>query len=292
MPEETTFNLQQFVSDQFAAGSAEEAGAPVSAPAAESGEPAGSPEGVGQDAAQGAPGQPPASDFPHWEQVIAGDPALAAKAKTLEGDYTRKAQELAEQRQQVAGFMALQRLAEENPAEAARVVQEWVSGLTGGAPEQAPDPLSGMEYLTDGERMLAQELQQVKQQNAQFAQFLQQQERNQQQQRVMAEYQQLTQSLGRELNDQEQVALGNHYRQGGFKTLTAAYRDLHWDAEMNRALQKGRDEASTVIEQKAAMGKAPSALVSRQSANPEPPGAPHSRERLEWIVRQAIAAES
>jgi len=53
---------------------------------------------IGDGAGDGQP-----KDFPHWEQIIAGDPALSAKAQALVADYTRKMQELAEQRRQFEG---------------------------------------------------------------------------------------------------------------------------------------------------------------------------------------------
>lgn len=79
----------------------------------------------------------------------------AVRGYSREADYTRKAQQLAQERQQVEYGLNLQRALESNPEMTLRILQErYGVGMPGSVPQQAPVE---DEYTDPYERMLAEE---------------------------------------------------------------------------------------------------------------------------------------
>lgn len=212
-----------------------------------------------------------------WSQV---PPELMAQAKGFQASYTKRMQELAEQRkafeaqqQQYAGFAALQQLAETDPAQAAQILQMYAAQLGGAQVGQEPetDPYTQAEPVTETERLLMDEVRALKEQQAQFAQFFQQQQQKAGLEALQSRYAALEKAIGRQLPMEERDQIAAHALKLGTNDVIAAYRDLAWETEMQRAMQRGRDEASKIVSQKAASPGAPSTLVNRAPSNPELP---------------------
>lgn len=280
---------------------AEDAGQPVVPTDAttDSAAPAETGEGVAQqgDAEDGQPFR--------WENV---PPELEPLAKQFQADYTRKAQALAEQRkefeaqqQALAGFARLQELAQADPAQAAAVLQQWQQQLIGGqvVPQQVDetDPYALIQPVTETEELLLRELRQIKQQTQEWQQFQEQQKAQEQQAKVKAaweamnaEYTQLEQQIGRQLSEAERDQIAGHCMQRGIQSITAGYRDLHWEAEIGRAKQLGRDEASTIVQQKAGAPGAPSTLVARQPSGNALPEFKNDRDLISHLY-DTLSAE-
>src|SRR5436190_3689890 len=120
-----------------------------------------------------------------WENV---PKELEPHVKHFQADYTRKSQELAEQRkaleaqqQQYAAYAALEQLAQQDPALARQILKAQLGLADEGvqAANGETDPYGQLE-LTETERLLATQLQQVTAQQQQFQQFYEAQTRQQQ----------------------------------------------------------------------------------------------------------------
>jgi hypothetical protein len=298
MPDE--FDLATFVSEQFNAAG-EDPGhvpaAPQDQASIDSGTPTDNAQATGEGTAQQGPdgqdGQGAESPF-NWEQFTAQHPELVPLAKQFQGDYTRKMQELATERQQYESYAALDRLAQEDPARYAQVVQQWAASLAGGGqadPGVETDPYAEYVPATELEGVLLEKVRALEAKGQQWEQFQAQQQQAQawaaHEARIAAEYQQIKTLAGRDLTEAEVVQLADHCKQRGIANTVAGYRDLHFDALMQSAMQKARDEASAVVQQKLALPGTPSALVARTAGTVELPKDP--RQRIEHLVRETMA---
>jgi hypothetical protein len=130
-------------------------------------------------------------------------------------DYTRKTQEVAAERKRLAQAEAIATALETNPAATLQALAE-VAGLKA-AFDQGPDP---MEDLDPSDRRLAEV-------EAELARM----HEAQRQEQIDVELSQLHDQHG-EFDDAELFA---HAIKGGFPSLNAAYRDLHFDALQAKA---------------------------------------------------------
>jgi hypothetical protein len=229
---------------------------------------------TGEGAAQPAEGQQQdtAGDgFSHWEQIIAGDPALQAKARAMQADYTRKTQELAAHQQQVQGFLALQRLTQEDPAQAAALLSQYAAQLQGGQAGQKPetaDPYAGLEAASPVEELALKELRELRAFRQQWEQAQQTQQQREENARFDAEVAEVERLAGRSLSEEEKGGLYGFCCSRKIGNIVDGYRLMNYDAEMQRAAQAARNEASTIVSQKALAPGAPSTLTPRAPGNP------------------------
>jgi hypothetical protein len=237
------------------------------------------PAGSGEQPSDEGTAQPTlAEDFSHWEEIIAGDPALQAKARALTSDYTRKTQEMAEQRrafeaqqQQVQGFLALQQLTQEDPAQAAALLSQYAAYLQGGQAGQKPetaDPYAGLEAASPVEELALKELRELRAFRQQWEQAQQTQQQREENARFDAEVAEVERLAGRSLSEEEKGGLYGFCCSRKIGNIVDGYRLMNYDAEMQRAAQAARNEASTIVSQKSLAPGAPSTLTPRAPGNP------------------------
>jgi hypothetical protein len=210
-----------------------------------------------------------------WENV---PPELEPLAKGFQADYTRAKQDLAEQRrafeaqqQQVQGFLALQQLAQEDPAQAAALLSQYAAQLQGGQAGQKPetaDPYAGLEAASPVEELALKELRELRAFRQQWEQAQTTQQQREEQQRMDAEFAEVEKLAGRTLSDQEKEGLAGFCFSNKIGNVAHGYRLMNYDAEMQRAAQAARNEASTIVSQKALAPGAPSTLTPRAPGNP------------------------
>jgi len=267
LPEET-FDIGSAY-DAMVAGDAPEA-VPTTTPS-DSGTPAETPTGVGEQAPQPTEGETPF----RWENVPA---ELEPLAKGFQADYTRAKQQLAEQQrafeaqqQQVQGFLALQRLTQEDPAQAAAILSQYAAQLQGGQVGQTPetaDPYAGLEPASPVEEALLAKVRELEAATQQWQQFQQTQQQREEAARMDAEFAEVEKLAGRPLSDQEKEGLAGFCYSRKIGNVLDGYRLQNHDALIQAAAQKARDEASQIVSQKALAPGAPSSLTPRAPANP------------------------
>lgn len=136
-----------------------------------------------------------------------------------QSDYTKKTQELAEQRKQLAQAEAIVAALEKDPASTLAALQEHFGVSTPGQ----PDPLADL----DPEQRAIVELQQWKAEQEQAAV----------QERITKEFDQLREAFG-EVDETEVL---KHAIKGNFPSITAAYKDLTYD-QIRSATEKRQAE--------------------------------------------------
>lgn len=242
-------------------------------------------EATGEGSLPAPEGQPADQPF-RWENV---PPELEPLAKGFQADYTRKSQELAEQRKtleaQAQQYQALQQLAEADPRLAEQLIRAHL-GLTDDGAQAATsetDPYAQIEPVNDNERFLIERNRVMEARLAQQEQFFQQQVQRQNLERIGAEFAALEKQVGREIpaGERDQIATACIQRavqlsDGTWQAPTPSqmFREVHWEAEMTRAMQRGRDEAASVVQQKASGAPAPSGIVNRTPNTLEFPSDP------------------
>lgn len=254
--------------------SGEDAGSPAVPQAqatTDSGTPAETPTGVGEQAPQPTEGETPF----RWENVPA---ELEPLAKGFQADYTRAKQQLAEQQrafeaqqQQVQGFIALQRLTQEDPAQAAALLSQYAAQLQGGQVGQRPetaDPYAGLEPASPVEEALLAKVRELETATQQWREFQKTQQQREETARMDAEFAEVEKLAGRSLSDQEKEGLAGFCYSQRIGSLVHGYRLQNHDALIQAAAQKARDEASQIVSQKALAPGAPSSLTPRAPANP------------------------
>ncbi len=210
-----------------------------------------------------------------WENVPA---ELEPLAKGFQADYTRAKQDLAEQRrafeaeqQQVQGFLALQQLSQQDPARAAALLSQYAAQLQGGQAGQRPetaDPYAGLEPASPVEEALLAKVRELETVTQQWQEYRGQQQQREEQQRMDAEFAEAEKLAGRAFTDQEKEGLAGFSYSQRIPNLVHAYRLMTYDASLQAAAQKARDEASTIVSQKALQPGAPSTLTPRAPGSP------------------------
>lgn len=203
-----------------------------------------------------------------WDNV---PKELEPHVKHFQADYTRKSQELAEQRkaleaqqQQYSAYAALEQLAQQDPALARQILAARM-GLTDEGVQAAggeTDPYGQLE-LTETERLLATQLQQMDARLQQQQQFYEQQVRQQQRVQIDAEFASLSRAIGREIPPEEQQRIAAFSLQHNGIPVEVAYRAMDYDNALSRARQEGLNQGASVVQQKAGMAPAPSTAADR-----------------------------
>lgn len=215
-----------------------------------------------------------------WDEV---PEQLLPQAKGFQASYTRKMQELAEQRkaletegQRYQQYAQLERLMNEDPARAAAWLKwqaqqaEEIAGVgQAGVPET--DPLSLIEPQTDVEQAILAQVKAVAERQRQLDQWHQQQVAQQQRAQLDSEFAAIGRKVGRELSLEEQNAVAAFAVQNGIPNVEMAYRAMHFDAAVEAARRAGVDQGATVLTQKAAMGPAPAPAADRAGRVVEQP---------------------
>lgn len=238
-------------------------------------------------------GQPTGEQLFDWEQVPA---ELLPQAKGFQAAFTRKMQEIAEQRrafeqqqQQLAHWQSLQQLAQEDPAQAAAILKQYAETLAGttAAPGDT-DPYANAEPISDFDTLVLNRLKAMEEQTRRLDEWYQKQQLQAQYTALEQAFSQLETQIGRQIPFEEREKIAAHCRTNGISSLTAGYRDLYWETEIARSKQLGRDEASTVVSAKAAAAVAPSNLTQRQTETPARPA--NDRELISQLYDEMMGA--
>ena len=205
------------------------------------------------------------------EKYLAEHPELAPIAKQFQADYTRKMQELAEQRKQfegldesdIAGIRNFNNLAATNPAAAADWLAQQAEALRGA---QAPDPYADQFFATDAERIAFERITRLEQQ-------IQASENRQIHATVERSFDQLGQTYGVAIPVAEREQVINQMAAQG---VPLGMLETFWQGQnvkrlIEAAARKARDEASGVVQRKAGIGGAPSGIAAREVAGTREP---------------------
>lgn len=217
----------------------------------------------------------PETDYPQSvKDYLAQNPDHAAIAERLNKDFqahfTPRLQEAADLRKQfegldpqVAGAVRhLQQLIQTDPKHAAEYLRQQVQLLEGAQPQeqQAAYP----EFATDVEEMLYNRYQTLEQKVAAYEQKVQQAEQQQQVLRINSEFEKLEQELGLQIPFEDRGrAWEMSEAAGGKLSVTDAYFAMNRSKLIPSLVQKARDEASSVVQQKVGM-TAPGSLAARE----------------------------
>lgn len=215
-----------------------------------------------------------------WDEV---PEQLLPQAKGFQASYTRRMQELAEQRkaletqgQRYQQYEQLERLMNEDPARAAawlkwqaEQAEQIAGGVQAGVPET--DPLSLIEPQTDVEQQLLAQVRSLADQQRQFSQWHQQQVAQQQRAQLDSEFAAIGRKVGRELPLEEQHAIAAFAVQHNIPNVELAYKAMKFDEAVEAARRAGVDQGATVLTQKAAMGPAPAPAADRAGRVVEQP---------------------
>lgn len=204
---------------------------------------------------------------------------LLPLAKGFQSSYTRRMQEVAEQRKQMEAlqhrdaWQSVERLLAEDPAQAAawfRQQAEWLSqGATG---EQTDtDPYADLTPATDTEAALLEKLRQVEQQQRGLLEWQQQQQLAYQQQQIAREFTDLEKSVGRSISEEERRRVAAFCVENQIPNVALGFRAMRFDEELTAARQAGVNQGASVVQQKQAMAAPPSSLVNRAGAEAERP---------------------
>lgn len=202
-------------------------------------------------------------------------PELAPYRKQLQSSYTTKAQELAEKQRIYEGIdegsaqwlKTVNGLLQTNPSLAAQMLEQEAKRLAGTGQPPVPET-PPIEFLSEGERYLYE-------QNRRLEQQLSQLELSRQRAEVEQIFAKLEQEAGRPIKFEERQKVAQWCQQTGIGNPEVAFKFLNYD----QAVQRGRDEASQLMQQKASMGAAPSSVASREA----PPGDRSPRTQREAI---------
>lgn len=205
---------------------------------------------------------------------------LLPLAKGLQGSYTRRMQELAEQRKQAEAlrlqdtWRSAEQLIEEDPARAAVWFRQQAELLAGGATGQQQaeiDPYAELVPATDVEAALLKQLQQLEQQQRGLVEWQQQQQVAYQQQQISREFSDLEKAVGRTIPEAERQQIASFCVQNQIANVSLGYRALKYDADLQAARQAGVNQGATALQQKQQMAPPPSSMVSRATGENSAP---------------------
>jgi hypothetical protein len=249
----------------------------------------------------------PFGDAFKWEE-LPDDPAVQKLAKGLQGSYTRKQMELAEERkrieaerQELARYREYEARKRQDPAAAAQMLQaelealgagrSWLGGdRAGGQRLAASDPLAQVGSLleqvqpeNDNEgvlkavgQQLFQQLLSVQQQQQLFQQQ-QLQERQRQEQteaarQVQADISDVEALVKRKLTDAELSRIAAYATENGIPRFNLAFRLMYQDQFLKAAEQRGAKRAEQTLSRKSLQSAMPPGAPPRaDSGEPRPP---------------------
>ncbi len=251
------------------------------------------------------PAQPehPFGDSFRWEE-LPDDPAVRKLAKGLQGSYSRKMAELAEQRRQAAPLLEYLELERAHPQAAAQLLAERLKALgglpgaltkaPGAAPQPLPDPLAGFEAETTNEQALAdvarglyQQLYAFQQQQQQLYSQQQQAELARQQQeidrQIQSEIKGIEALVKRPLSPAEVDRIAAYANENRIGRLDHAFKLMYQEQALAKAQQKGREEAMKDLGRKSLAAALPQGAPPRERSEPAPTG---KSEVIEAAMRQ------
>jgi hypothetical protein len=236
-----------------------------------------------------------------WDE-IPDDPAMQKLAKGLQGTFTRKQQELAEQRKQIeaerqelARYREYEQRKRQDPAAAAQMLEAerqalgWApqQGATGATP--GADPVGSLiqnltqAELTPEEQALATVIQGLYQQNLsiqqqqQLFQQQQQQERQRQEQaeaarQVQADITDVETLVRRKLTGPELQRIAAYATENGIPRFNLAFKLMYQDQFLKAAEQRGAKRAEETLSRKSLQSAMPpGSPPRRESGEPRPP---------------------
>lgn len=201
---------------------------------------------------------------------------LRESYRSMQGDYTRKMQEIAEEKKRLGGIpdttlefaRTIEQLAATDPQAAARALQAQVDALNqaygGGHAEPEPpyfDPETGYQPQTEIEAQLVSRLQQLER-----AQQIQTE--REQRARIQGEMAEVHRMNGTPLPVPDQVRVIRYAAERAV-TLPEAYRLLNWDTLLQREQARAREEGMTQALQRNGLPPTGGGLSSREAPPPE-----------------------
>lgn len=213
-------------------------------------------------------------------EFLAAHPELTPYAKQLQGDYTKKTQQLAEQRKQFEGMSPdtlawakrLEQTAAVDPQAALQMIAEVQAQLQGASAPQ-PEPPAEPEWMTDTERLLAERL-------AKVESFSLQQQAAANEAMATRLFGDLAKKFGLEdiPHDQKyQVIQRMQQRHAPLEEIPVYWGGMYG---IEMAMQRGRDEGARSVAAKNGIGPPPRAVVPGTGPPPEPKSL---REALEML---------
>ena len=204
--------------------------------------------------------------------------------RSMQGDYTRKMQEIAENRKRFEGVpeptiefaRAVEAIARENPLEAARILEEQAATFKrayGGEPDLgAPSPEAtydpwgqdegGLQPQSPVEAYVLQRMQQMERAEQSRVQ-------KEQVTRIQSEMQEVVKLAGTPLALPDQVRVIRYATERNI-TLQDAYRLLHWETLSERERVKAREEGMTAALARQGLPPTGGGLTGRESVPAEP----------------------
>lgn len=235
-----------------------------------------------------------------WDE-LPEDPAIQKLAKGLQGTFTKKSQELAEQRkaleaerQRLAQYEQYEAIKRQDPVQARRLLEQELEQLQGGAPRTAhsapPEPDAtgqllaqlGQSDLTPEEQGLLTVAQQIYQQNLSLQQQQQlfQQQRLMEQQRqeqqeaerqIQAEVAEVEAQIGRKIPAARDAQIRQYAVSRGLPSYKAAFWELYGPEIVKRAQQEGARQAERTLSRKSLQSAMPPGAPPRTPGEPRPP---------------------
>jgi hypothetical protein len=225
-------------------------------------------------------------------------PELQSIYRSMQGDYTRTKQEIAEQRRQAEALAAryqglpdqtvefartVETLAAADPVAAADMLARQAEALRSafqapvpqapyGPPEAGYTPYGDADSFqpsTDTEAYLFQQLQEVSRRQQSWEQRQQSWEQREETQRIQTELGQVDQLAGRALGLPEKVRLMNWAKERAV-SLPDAYRLLYQEQILEGARAKAREEGMAAALAKAGLPPTGAGLASRDAPEREP----------------------
>jgi hypothetical protein len=304
-------SLESVIEDQLAAsfdGPGDDTGdEPAGAPATD--EPA--PQGDAPQAAESGPAddddwfslpEEPApaaqEDLFRWDE-LPEDPAIQKLAKGLQGTFTRRQQEIAQERkaleaerQELARYREYEARKRQDPAAAAEMLQAELQAL-GAAPPAGPQMPAGLQQVgqllaavepeneNEGAlkavgQQLFQQLLSIQQQQQLFQQQQmldkQRQEQAEAARQVQADISDVETLVKRKLTDAELSKIAAYATENGIPRFNFAFRLMYQEQILKAAEQRGAKRAEETLSRKSLQSAMPpGAPPRRESGEPRPP---------------------
>ncbi len=238
-----------------------------------------------QDPAEGQPSKAEVEEKPfNWDDLTAKNPELVPLAKQLQADYTKKTQEAAELRKQFEGIdtqaietiRQLNTLAQENPAQVAeyfRKQAELFDGMGQGpaAADAEADALADYIPQTDAEAVLLNEVKALKEWRLQQEQVTKQTRLQQEAQQVSRDLDAIEKQYGVTIPEADRVKAWDVSIRSGL-SVDKVWFAQNQEAVLPKLIQKAKDEASSIVQTKAAGAAGnPAPLAGRAAPSDEQP---------------------
>lgn len=204
-----------------------------------------------------------------WSKV---PPEQLPALKGFQADYTRKMQQIAEQRKALEAVdpamlnfaQTVQQVAQTNPALARELLLQQAQQLGGAAPPAAaPDPYAQVlqsEFVSEDTKLIARELQQVKA-------LVAQQEQARAQEHINRRFAETESQYSQKIPEDERRKVCQYCLANQIPDVGLGWKLMNFD----RVRQMGIDEGSRVLQQKAAMGAPTNGVAARAETAPHEP---------------------